>query len=196
VKFCFRKLILRGGGLGHDVHAAAVLVELHLAVHERKERPIAARADVLARDEFAAALADDDAARADDFAAKFFYAQPFADAVAPVADAALTFFMCHKMLSVDRRDLYHSQFLAMADGLVITLAAFHLEREFFLAALVLDNICHDGRAADGGRADGELAAVVDEQHAVERDRLARLDFKAFDFELVACGDAILFAACF
>ena len=60
------KSIFRGCGFGHDVHAAAVLVELHLAVHERKERPIATRADVLARDEFAAALADDNAARADD----------------------------------------------------------------------------------------------------------------------------------
>src|ERR1700679_2309634 len=86
-----RNLILRGGGFGHDVHAAAVLVELHLAVHERKERPIAARADVFARDKFASALADDDTARADDLAAKFFYAEPFADAVAPVADTALTF---------------------------------------------------------------------------------------------------------
>ena len=141
-----RNLILRGGGFGHDVHAAAVLVELHLAVHERKKRPITARADVLARDELAAALAHDDAARADDRAAKFFYAQPFADAVAPVADAALTFFMCHKILSVDRRDFHHGQFLTMADGLVITLAAFHLEREFFLAALVLDDIGHNARA--------------------------------------------------
>src|SRR5277367_3094986 len=97
-----RNLILRGGGFGHDVHAAAVLVELHLAVHERKERPIAARADIFARDKFAAALAHDDAARADDRAAKFFYAQPFADAVAPVADAALTFFMCHNLVSLNR----------------------------------------------------------------------------------------------
>ena len=84
----------------------------------------------------------------------------------------------------------------MADGLVITLATFHLERELVFAALVLDDIRHDGGTADGGRADGKLAVVVDEQHAVERDRLARLDFKAFDFELVAGGDAILFAACF
>ena len=196
MKFCFRNLILRGGGFGHDVHAAAVLVELHLAVHERKERPIAARADIFARDELAAALAHDDAARADDLAAKFFHAKPFADAVAPVADAALTFFMCHKVLSVDRRDFHHSQFLTMTDGLVITFAAFHLEREFLFAALVLDDIRHDGRAADGGRADGELAAVVDEQHAVKRERFARLDFKAFDLQRVARSDAILFASGF
>ena len=84
----------------------------------------------------------------------------------------------------------------MADGLVIALAAFHFERQLLLAALVFDDIRHDGGTGDGGRADGKLAFVVDEQHAIKRDRLARLDFKAFDFELVAGGDAILFATCF
>ena len=84
----------------------------------------------------------------------------------------------------------------MADGLVITFAAFHLERQLVFAALVFDDIRQDRRTGDGGRADGKLAVVVDEQHAVKRDRLARLDFKAFDFELVARGDAILLATCF
>ena len=97
-----RRLIFCGG-FGHDVHPGAVLVELHPAVGEREERPIAARADIFARDELAAALAHDDAARADDRAAKFFYAKPFADAVAPVADAALTFLMCHKLLVMGAR---------------------------------------------------------------------------------------------
>ena len=83
----------------------------------------------------------------------------------------------------------------MADSLVIALAAFHLERQLVFAALVLDDIRHDGRPGDGGRADADFAFVIDEQHAVERDRLARLDFKAFNFELVAGGDAILFATC-
>ena len=84
----------------------------------------------------------------------------------------------------------------MADGLVITFAAFHLESEFLLAAFVGDDIRHDGRAGDGGRADGELAVVVDEQHAVKRDRLARLGFETFDFQRVASNDAILFASGF
>ena len=92
----WRNLVFRGGGrFRDDIHAAAVLVELHLAVGERKQCPVAAGADVLARDEFAAALADDDAARRDDRAAKFFYAEPLADAIATVANTALTFFMCH-----------------------------------------------------------------------------------------------------
>jgi len=84
----------------------------------------------------------------------------------------------------------------MADGLVIALAAFHFERQLVFAALVGDDIRDDGGTGDGGRADRKLAVVVDEQDAVKRERLARLDFKAFDFELVARGDAILLATCF
>jgi len=97
---------------------------------------------------------------------------------------------------VDGGDFDNRQFLAMADGLVVALAALHLERELFLAALVGHDIGGHGRTGDGGRADGHLAVIVDEQDAVKRDRLARLDFKAFDFELVARGDAILFATSF
>src|SRR5581483_3453850 len=88
-------LILRRG-FGHHVHAAAFLVEHDLAVREGEQCPVATGADIFARDKFAAALANDDAAGGDERAAKFFYAKPFADAVASVLDAALTFFMCHK----------------------------------------------------------------------------------------------------
>ena len=80
---------------GHDVHAAAVPVEPDFAVRQREQGPIAARADILARDELRAALPNDDAASGDGLAAKRFYAEPFTDAVASVPDAALTFFMCH-----------------------------------------------------------------------------------------------------
>ena len=84
----------------NDVHPAAALVERHFAVDEREQSPIAARADVVARYELGAALADDDAARADDLSAEGFHAQAFADAVAAVADASLTFLMCDKATSI------------------------------------------------------------------------------------------------
>ena len=45
--------------------------------------------------QYRAALADDDAAGGDLLAAKSFNPEPFAGAVPTVADAALTFFMCH-----------------------------------------------------------------------------------------------------
>jgi len=92
-----RRLVVRadGSSFRDDVDALAVLVELDLAVDKRKERPIAAGADIRAGRKFRAALADDDAARGDELAAVAFYAKPFAGAVASVANAALTFFMCH-----------------------------------------------------------------------------------------------------
>ena len=65
-------------------------------LEQAPSRGLAARADVVARHELGAALADDDAARADDLASEGFHAQPFADAVAAVANASLTFLMCHK----------------------------------------------------------------------------------------------------
>lgn len=80
----------------------AILVEFHLAVGEREERPVAAGADVLASFKFCAALADDDAAGGDEFAAKCLYAETLADAVATVADAALTFFVCHNFVLLNR----------------------------------------------------------------------------------------------
>jgi hypothetical protein len=96
VKFYLRKLILSGGFRDH-IHAAAAFVEFDFAIHEREQSPIAAGADILARDKFAAALTHDDAARADNLAAKFFYAETLADAVASVAYTSLTFLMCHKI---------------------------------------------------------------------------------------------------
>ena len=98
----FANLVLRRRGFGHDVDAATVLVELHFAGLEREQGPIAADADVFAGGKFAAALADDNAAGADDFAAERFYAEPFADAVTSVLDAALTFFMCRIFVSLNR----------------------------------------------------------------------------------------------
>src|SRR5439155_16105299 len=78
-----------------DVDAAALAVEAHLAVHEREDRVIAAEADVAAGQELRPALADDDVAGDDRLAAECFDAEALADAVAPVLDGALTFFMSH-----------------------------------------------------------------------------------------------------
>ena len=200
--------VLRGGGLRDHIDAAALHIEQNFSVGERVKRPIAAHTHVLAGDKLAAALANDDAAGADDRAAKFFNAVSFADAVASVFYAALTFFMCHtkslelrveswaKKLRVDGGDFHDGEFLAMADGLVITFTAFHLERHFFLAAFVRDDIGDNIRAADGGRSHGDFAFVVDHEHAVKRDGFARLGFETFDFELVAGNDTVLFATSF
>ena len=75
----------------------ARFVEFYLAVNQREQGPIATRAYILSRDKFCAALANQDAPRRDDFTAESFYTKPFADAIATVPDAALTFLMCHKL---------------------------------------------------------------------------------------------------
>jgi hypothetical protein len=92
------RLVVFGRRGGEHIDALAALVELHFAVHEREQSPIATGADIVAGGKFGAALAHEDAARGDELAAVTFHAQPFAGAIAPVADAALTFFMCHILL--------------------------------------------------------------------------------------------------
>jgi len=62
-----------------DVYAFAASIESDFAVRERKQCPISSDADVTAGQEFGSALADQDAARGDQFAAKTFYAKPLAD---------------------------------------------------------------------------------------------------------------------
>src|ERR1700678_4477145 len=85
------------GGRGIDVYTAAAAVEFHVAIDEGENGVVAAEADVAAGEEFGAALADDDIAGNDGLAAEFLYAEPLADAIAAVLDAALTFFMSHML---------------------------------------------------------------------------------------------------
>ena len=78
-----------------DIHSSTGAIEAHVAIDQRKNGVIAAEPDVLARQKFRPALAHDNVAGHDQLAAKFFHAQPLADAVAAVLNAALSFFMSH-----------------------------------------------------------------------------------------------------
>ena len=89
-------LVCRWDRFGNDIDPAAVFVKLHPAIDQGEKGPVPARADIEAGVEFRPALADENAARGDQLTAEFFYSQSFADAVAPVANAALTFLVCHK----------------------------------------------------------------------------------------------------
>src|SRR5262249_53970167 len=82
---------------GFDIDAGAGLVEFDFAIDEGKQRPIPPGADVLAGANLCSALRAQDAAGGNKLAAISFHAQPFADAIASVADAALTFLVCHKL---------------------------------------------------------------------------------------------------
>ena len=52
----------------------------------------------------------------------------------------------------------------------------------------------DGGAVDDGGADGGLGPVGDEEHALQRDRLAGLDVEQLNLELGADLDAVLLPA--
>jgi hypothetical protein len=78
-----------------DIHSPTGAIEAHIAIDHRKNCVIAAKSDVFARQELGAALANDDVPGHDHLAAKSFYAQSFADAVAAILNAALSFFMSH-----------------------------------------------------------------------------------------------------
>jgi len=81
-KIALRLASRRGDGV--DVDAATVAVEADVTFGQGKQGPVAADADIAAGEETRAALADDDAAGGDEFAAKSFHAEPFTDAVASV----------------------------------------------------------------------------------------------------------------
>ena len=83
-----------------DIHTTAVAIKENMPIHQCKNCVIATEADVATRQKFRAALADDDVAGDYRLATEFFHAKPFADAVAPVLDTALSFFMSHEKLRV------------------------------------------------------------------------------------------------
>ena len=80
------------------VNAAPSTVEAYAPLDQRKNRVIPAESDVFSRQEFCPALAYDDIAGDDHFAAEFFHTQPFADTVAAILNAALSFFMSHRKI--------------------------------------------------------------------------------------------------
>src|SRR6516225_6408949 len=80
---------------GFDIYAATVLVETHNAIYQRENGVIPSQAHVSPGEILRSALADDDVARNHFLAAKFLHSEPFADAIAPVFNAALTFFVRH-----------------------------------------------------------------------------------------------------
>src|SRR5437660_1920137 len=78
-----------------DVYPPTAPIEPHGTVKQRKNRVVTAQADVFPWRKLRAALAHYDIAGDDHFAAEFFHTQPFADAVAPVLNTALSFFVSH-----------------------------------------------------------------------------------------------------
>jgi len=84
----------------------------------------------------------------------------------------------------------------MANGLVITFAALHFERQFFLAANVFHHVGDHSGTRDSGCTDREFALIIDKQDAIKSVWFARLGLETFNLDLVTRSDAILFATSF
>jgi hypothetical protein len=78
-----------------DIDPSPAAIETDVAVDQRENRVIAAKADIFTRQKFRAALADNDVSGHDQLAAESFYTEPFTDAVAAILNTALSFFMSH-----------------------------------------------------------------------------------------------------
>src|SRR3954462_11101703 len=85
----------RSGLVGIYIHPSAAPVEAHAPIDQRRDRVISTQPDVSSRHEFCAALTHNDVTGYNHLAAEFFHTQPFTAAVAPVFNAALSFFMSH-----------------------------------------------------------------------------------------------------
>jgi hypothetical protein len=80
---------------GFNIYTAAVLVEPHNAIYQREYSVIPTKPYISPGQILCSALPDDDVAGDNLLAAKFLYAEAFTDAVAPILNAALTFFVSH-----------------------------------------------------------------------------------------------------
>ena len=144
--------LIRGGFPGNHVDAAAALVELHVAIGQREQRPVAPHADIAAGVKLGAALANNNITGDHCLPAKFLHTQSFACAVATVAGTALSFFMCHD-LCADFVDLDKGKILPVAVLVAIPFASFHLPNNELFASGVLDHFSLDLGSLDRRGAD-------------------------------------------
>lgn len=126
------------------VDAAAVPIEVDVAVDEGEEGVVFAHTDILAGVPLGAALTNDDVASDDGFAAKFFDAETVTAGVASVLNRALSFFMCHcewevSCLSVDAGDFQLGHVAAEAFGFVVTLATLEFESNALGSAKLVEH---------------------------------------------------------
>src|SRR6516164_8551729 len=167
------KLVCRGRG---DSDGSSAAIEPDAAVDQSENRVITAEADVFSGQEFCAALADNDIAGENHLAAKSLYAETFADAVAAVLNAALSFFVSHGLgffgfgAAGDAFNLHPREFATVTDSAVITFAALVFERDDLFVFALFDNF--------------------------DRGRFARLNVQKIDVDCVAFRDAILPTASF
>jgi hypothetical protein len=78
-----------------DIDPATVLIEPNNAVYQSEDRIVPTQPYIFPRQKLRTALANDDVTGNHSLAAELLYAQAFANAVASISNAALTFFVRH-----------------------------------------------------------------------------------------------------
>jgi len=79
-----------------DIHPMPLPVEIYFPVHQGEQGPVSTRAHVSPGDKFCSTLPNQDTAGRYNLSAITLDPEAFANAVASITNAALTFFVCHK----------------------------------------------------------------------------------------------------
>src|SRR5262249_5726949 len=97
-------------------------------------------------------------------------------------------------LGLDAGDLERGERLAMTCLPAVVLPPPELEDDHLRRAVLRDDLRFDLRAADGGLADLHAVTAADEEHLVERERVAHVAGKLFDTKPIALRDPVLLSA--
>src|SRR4051812_14935229 len=179
-----------------DDSAAAQMPELDGACGSREQRVVAAAADVEARVEVGAALANEDLAGLDDLATETLHTESLRVGVTPVAGGRCALLVCHRGLlpGLDAGDPQRAEPLPVTLPLVVAGLVAELVNDDLGALAVLDDLGRHPRGGELGGVGGHGTSVVDQQHGGEGHGLARRGRETVDLQRVADGDAVLVAA--
>src|SRR4051812_10113270 len=149
-----------------DDSAAAQMPELDGACGSREQRVVAAAADVEARVEVRAALANEDLAGLDDLATETLHTESLRVGVTPVAGGRCALLVCHRELlpGLDAGDPQRAEPLPVTLPLVVAGLVAELVNDDLRALAVLDDLGRHPRGGELGGVGGHGARVVDQQH--------------------------------
>jgi len=80
-----------------DIYTTTVSIEAYNTVYEGENGVIPTKPNILSRQKLSAALANNDVSGNDWLATELLHAEAFANAIASILNAALTFLMCHTL---------------------------------------------------------------------------------------------------
>jgi hypothetical protein len=191
-----------------DIYATTIPIEAYNTVYEGEDCVIPTKPNILSRQKLCAALANNDISGNDLLTTELLHAEAFADAVASVLNAALTFLMCHTLeinedklredrggsfrSKVNRPDLNSSQLPPMANRPMITFPAPKLERDHLFILKLLHYFSGDFRSVDSRSTNGYPITIAMKHNFGKCDLIAGCDGKLFNSHRFAGADPILF----